>query len=124
MAATSNQDVRDYIATLTQAQLATLIAELKADFAIPSTVEFADVWVLSLSDHNHQISMSEADFEALRKGDTVNKTTWTTNGHAHAVSISYASGVVSISIADNHVGNLHALQSSDGGDVVTLYFAG
>lgn len=121
MPAESNQDVRDYIATLTQAELTTLIAELRSDFAVPETVEFAEIWKLGASDHEHQISMSTADFESLRNGGTVVKTTWTTAGHEHLVTLTYAAGVVSITIADNHTGNLHDLQKSDGGDVVTQY---
>ena len=123
MPAANNQEVRDYITALSLAELTTLITELKTDFTIPATVTFAETWKIGASDHEHQITLSTADFEALRNGEDLNITTWTNKNHAHALTISYAAGVVTINIADNHTGNLHDLQGSDGGNVVTQYFA-
>lgn len=117
----TKQEVRDYIAALTSAELTIFIGELKSDFALPDSVTFATTWLLGTSDHSHQITMSESDFEALINGSTVIKTSWTNLNHSHNVTITYATGVVSITIDDNHVGNLHTLVDDLDTDVVDEY---
>lgn len=120
---TTNADVRTYIAGLTTTELTTLISELKADFVIPATVTFADTWILNANggDHSHQISINDAQLEDLKSGDPVVVTTWTNQGHTHEVTLTYAAGVVSVSIQNNHVTNPHTLTNSNGGSVVTEY---
>ena len=120
----TNTDVRTYISGLSAAELKTLVSELRSDFSLPDSVTFAEEWQLHNSDHSHTVSMNDIDFEALRNGKTVTKTSWEAVGHQHNVTISYTDGVVTVSIEGNHIDNLHSIQNAeDGSDVVTEYIA-